>query len=113
VPRVGASHGVPAGVRVLVEDLRTCWALEGLVSDATVVFHLAGQTSHPKSMASPEEDLAHNYEATLALAEAHRRARATARIVFTSTRQVYGRAESPSVGVSHPTAPPDVNGVHK
>jgi UDP-glucose 4-epimerase len=109
----GSSEGLPAGVRVLVEDLRTCWALEGLVSDAAVVFHLAGQTSHPRSMASPAEDLAHNYEATLALAEAHRRARATARIVFTSTRQVYGRAESSPVGVSHPTAPPDVNGVHK
>jgi UDP-glucose 4-epimerase len=109
----GSSEGLPAGVRVLVEDLRTCWALEGLVSGAAVVFHLAGQTSHPRSMTAPAEDLAHNYEATLALAEAHRRARATARIVFTSTRQVYGRAESSPVGVSHPTAPPDVNGVHK
>jgi UDP-glucose 4-epimerase len=109
----GSSEGLPAGVHVLVEDLRTCWALEGLVSGASVVFHLAGQTSHPRSMASPSEDLAHNYEATLALAEAHRRARATARIVFTSTRQVYGRAEGAPVGVSHPTAQPDVNGVHK
>jgi UDP-glucose 4-epimerase len=109
----GSSEGLPKGVRVLVEDLRTCWALEDLVSGAAIVFHLAGQTSHPRSMASPSEDLAHNYEATLALAEAHRRARATARIVFTSTRQVYGRAGIAPVGVSHPTAPPDVNGVHK
>jgi nucleoside-diphosphate-sugar epimerase len=109
----GSSEGLPAGVRVLVEDLRTCWALEDLVSGAAVVFHLAGETSHPRSMTAPQDDLAHNYEATLALAEAHRRARARARIVFTSTRQVYGRTSASKVDVSHPTAPPDVNAVHK
>ena len=111
--RGGSSEGLPAGVRVLVEDLRTCWALESALADASVVFHLAGETSHARSMEAPEEDLAHNYEATLALVEAHRRARATARIVFTSTRQVYGRPTHSPVGISHATAPPDVNGVHK
>lgn len=109
----GSSEGLPAGVRVLVEDLRTCWALESAVADAAVVFHLAGETSHARSMEAPEEDSAHNYEGTLALVEAHRRAHATARIVFTSTRQVYGRPTHSPVGVSHATAPPDVNGVHK
>jgi UDP-glucose 4-epimerase len=109
----GSSEGLPAGVRVLIEDLRSCWALESLVAEAAVVFHLAGQTSHPRSMESPSEDLANNYEATLAVTEAHRRAQSGARIVFTSTRQVYGRATQSPVCVSHPTAPPDVNGVHK
>jgi nucleoside-diphosphate-sugar epimerase len=111
--RGGSSDGVPAGVRILVEDLRTCWALETLVAESDVVFHLAGLTSHPRSMEAPHEDLGHNYEATLALAEAHRRARSKARIVFTSTRQVYGRATRSPVDAAHPTAPPDVNGVHK
>ncbi len=109
----GSSEGMPAGVRVLVEDLRTCGSLEGIVADAAVVFHLAGQASHSRSMHVPAEDLANNYEATLALAEAHRRSRSTARIVFTSTRQVYGRPMRMPVDVAHTPAPPDVNAVHK
>lgn len=113
VPDSGGCHTSWPGVRVLVEDLRTCGALESIVAEADVVFHLAGLTSHVGSMERPADDLAHNVEATLALAEACRRARTRARVVFTSTRSVYGMATRSPVDESHPAVPLDVNGVHK
>ncbi len=93
----------------LAEDRGWIQALEG----ASVVFHLAAQTSHLSSMTHPLNDLRANVAATLQLLEAMRGAAPHARIVFTSTRQVYGRPQSLPVNESHPRVPPDVNAVHK
>ncbi len=77
------------------------------------MFNLAGQTSHLDSMRDPATDLAMNCAAQLALLEACRRLAPEARLVFASTRQIYGRPDYLPVDEAHPLRPVDVNGVNK
>ena len=64
-------------------------------------------------MNAPFEDIEINCLAQLSLLEVCRRINPSARIVFASTRQVYGRPQSLPVSESHPVVPVDVNGINK
>ena len=94
-------------------DLRNRKALVPLVADAECVFNLAGQVSHIDSMTAPEFDFEINAWAQLQLLEAVRAAGNRPRVVFASTRQVYGRPSHLPVDEDHPPNPLDVNGVNK
>jgi dTDP-glucose 4,6-dehydratase/UDP-glucose 4-epimerase len=100
-------------VQIFRDDVRNEQALRSAVLGCSHVFHLAGQTSHADSMADPKTDIAINVSGTLNLLEALRAHAPTARVVFTSTRQIYGVPRYLPVDESHPLAPPDVNGVSK
>ena len=104
-------------VRLTVADLRDRAALEGALDaiggPPELVFDLAGQNSHWDSIVDPASDLAHNCTARLALLEALRRRAPRSRVVFASTRQVYGRPIRVPVDESHPLRPVDLNGIHK
>ena len=84
-----------------------------LVADADVIFNVAGQVSHHASMSDPLRDLDLNVRSHLGFLETLRRVAPTARLVLTSTRQVYGRPERLPVDESHPPRPVDVNGIDK
>jgi UDP-glucose 4-epimerase len=84
-----------------------------LVQDRDVIFHLAGQVSHGDSMRDPHLDLEVNCIATMNLLEACRAVNRGARIVYTSTRQIYGIPRALPVREDHPTIPVDVNGINK
>jgi UDP-glucose 4-epimerase len=62
-----------------------------LVRGRDVLFNLAGQTSHLDSMVNPYTDLEINCRAQLSILEACRQYNRDIRIVYASTRQVYGR----------------------
>jgi len=83
------------------------------IARADYVFHLAGQSHHWDSMERPLKDLQSNCAGTLALLDTCRRHNPSARIVFASTRQVYGVPASLPVDEQHPLRPVDVNGIHK
>jgi nucleoside-diphosphate-sugar epimerase len=78
-----------------------------------VIFNLAGQTSHLDSMTDPETDLEINCRSQVSLLEACRWNNPEARVVFASTRQLYGRPRYLPVDEAHPLAPVDVNGINK
>ena len=109
----GAEHNV-AGLDV--EVLR-CEigdpAVREVLRDADVVFNLAGQISHIDSMHDPLLDLHLNTTTHAAFLEHLRAVNPGARVVHTSTRQVYGVPVSTPVDERHPTLPVDVNGVAK
>jgi nucleoside-diphosphate-sugar epimerase len=84
-----------------------------VVRDAEIVFNLAGQVSHLSSMRDPLRDLHVNTVTHASFLETLRRVNPTARVVHTSTRQVYGRPLRTPVDELHPTSPMDVNGVAK
>jgi UDP-glucose 4-epimerase len=65
------------------------------------------------SMTDPETDLEINGRAQLALLEACRKNNPTVRIVFASTRQIYGKPDYLPVDERHPVRPVDVNGINK
>jgi len=101
------------GLELRIADLRDSDALEALVLGCDYIFDLAGQVSHVDSMERPFDDLENNTRAHLCLLEACRRHAPGVRIVFASTRQVYGRARYLPLDEEHPCDARDVNGVHK
>jgi nucleoside-diphosphate-sugar epimerase len=105
--------GAGGAITVIEGDARDVNLLRTLVRDCDVVFALAGKTSHVDSMHDPDEDLQHNVRTALATLEAVRQVNPAARIVFASTRQVYGVPQYLPVDERHPVAPVDVNGIHK
>lgn len=100
-------------VHVNVADVRDIHSLEHLVRGAAVIFSLAGQVSHLASMHEPLEDLDVNCRSQLALLECCRKRNPSGKIVFASTRQIYGRPRYLPVDERHPAAPVDANGVSK
>jgi len=80
---------------------------------AEIIFNLAGQVSHVDSMTDPVFDLDVNTRDHLALLEELRSSNPDARVVFTSTRQLFGRPRYLPVDEDHPVAPVDVNGITK
>ena len=117
VPRFGGNlfNIAPAGDRVSVNisDMRDADSLAVLVQGKDYIFNLAGQVSHGDSMREPHLDLAVNCTSTVNLVEACRRHNPQARLLYTSTRQVYGRPGKLPVTEDHPTVPIDVNGINK
>jgi len=105
----------PIKERVTVEiaDMRDAAALARVIGGQEFIFQLAGQVSHLRSMEDPSGDLEINCRTQLSLLESCRKYNRSARLVLASTRQVYGRPQWLPVGEDHPTAPVDINGVHK
>ena len=100
-------------VRVNLSDVRDYHSLPHFVRGKDVLFNLAGQTSHMDSMTDPQTDLEINARAQLSILEACRKHNPTIRIVFASTRQIYGKPDYLPVDEKHPLRPVDVNGINK
>jgi UDP-glucose 4-epimerase len=64
-------------------------------------------------MRFPQMDMEMNCRAHLSVLEACRQHNPDVRIVFASTRQIYGRPDYLPVDEEHPVRPVDINGVHK
>ena len=106
-------HDLESRVRINVCDLRDPYAMRQLLQGADYVFNLAGQTSHVDSMTDPQTDLAINTSAQVELLESCRAVAPKCRIVYASTRQIYGRPQYLPVDESHPIRPVDANGINK
>lgn len=100
-------------VRVNITDVRDPHAMATLIKGNDYLFNLAGQTSHLDSMSDPFTDLNINSAAQLSILEACRRFNPTLKIVFASTRQLYGKPQYLPVDEKHPICPVDVNGINK
>ena len=100
-------------VAVNVCDVRDTFAMEQLIQGKDYLFNLAGQTSHLDSMADPHTDLDINAAAQLSILEVCRKENPDIKIVFASTRQLYGRPDYLPVDEKHPIRPVDVNGINK
>ena len=105
--------GLARRVRIHIADVRDWPRLPRLVQAQDFLFNLAGQTSHMDSMTDPQTDLDINCRAQLAILEACRLHNPGIRIVFASTRQIYGRPDYLPVDEKHPLRPVDVNGINK
>ncbi|WP_372719103.1 NAD-dependent epimerase/dehydratase family protein [Novipirellula sp.] len=100
-------------IRVNISDVRDVHSLRYLVQEQDFLFNLAGQTSHVDSMNDPNTDLEINCRAQLSILEACRKNNPALRIVFASTRQLYGKPQYLPVDEKHPVQPVDVNGINK
>ena len=94
-------------------ELQDGRGLADAVADADAVFHLAAANGHRASMEEPRADFEDNVMGTVSLLAAVARRAPKARVVFASTRQLYGPAATLPAGEDHRIAPPDVHAVHK
>ena len=117
IPEYGGNlfniHDIRDRVTVDLTDVRDAAAMSSLIKKRHFLFNLAGQTSHLDSMTDPVTDLNINAAAQLHILEACRLNNRDLKIVFASTRQVYGRPEYLPVDEKHPIRPIDVNGINK
>lgn len=117
IPEYGGNlfnlDGLNERVRVNISDVRDTFSMQALIQGKDYLFNLAGQTSHLDSMQQPMTDLEINCRAQLSILEACRLCNPAVRIVFASTRQIYGRPEKVPVTEDHPLRPVDVNGINK
>jgi len=117
IPEYGGNlfniHDFHDKVSIELADVRDTKAMAALIKKRDFLFNLAGQTSHLDSMTDPLTDLNINAVAQLYILEACRLHNPDVKIVFASTRQIYGRPEYLPVNEKHPTNPVDVNGINK
>ena len=92
---------VRGALDVRLGDIRDARFVEESCRDIEVVFHLAALISIPHSYQAPESFVDTNIRGTLNVLEAVRRARC-ARLVHTSTSEVYGTPETIPIRESHP-----------
>ena len=117
IPEYGGNlrnlHDIHDKITVSLSDVRDVTAFNDLIKGHDYLFNLAGQTSHLDSMHDPITDLDINAKAQLSILEACRKYNPNIRIVFASTRQIYGKPKYLPVDEKHPTHPVDVNGINK
>jgi NAD dependent epimerase/dehydratase len=103
--KLGWLEHSPADIRsqldVKLGDIRDPRFVEEACRDVEVVFHLAALIAIPYSYAAPQSFVETNVDGTLNVLEACRRA-GVARLVHTSTSEVYGTPESLPIRESHP-----------
>jgi UDP-glucose 4-epimerase len=117
VPEYGGNpfniSGIEDRVRVNISDVRDEYSMHYLVRGQDLLFNLAGQTSHADSMQDPFTDLEINCRAQLTILETCRKHNPDIKIVFASTRQIYGKPHYLPVDEKHLLQPVDVNGINK
>lgn len=117
IPEYGGNlfniEGLEGKVRVNISDVRDEHSMRYLIQGQDFLFNLAGQTSHMDSMQDPFTDLEINCHAQLSILEVCRKYNPAVKIVFASTRQIYGKPDYLPVDEKHPVRPVDVNGVNK
>jgi UDP-glucose 4-epimerase len=117
IPHYGGNlrniHGIEQQVTVNIADVRDSYSMAYLVQGRDVLFNLAGQTAHLDSMTDPFADLDINCRAQLTILEAARHHNPRLKIVYASTRQIYGKPEYLPVDERHLLRPTDVNGINK
>ena len=117
IPEYGGNlrnlHDIQDKITVSLSDVRDVPAINDLIKGHDYLFNLAGQTSHLDSMHDPIKDLDINAKAQLSILEACRKYNPDIRIVFASTRQIYGKPKYLPVDEKHPLHPVDVNGINK
>ena len=105
--------GIENQVRVNVADVRQASTMNYLVQGREVIFNLAGQVSHIDSMRDPHTDLEINCRSQLTLLEACRHHNPSTKVVYASTRQIYGKPDHLPVTERQLVRPTDVNGINK
>src|SRR5437868_2072185 len=100
-------------INVIDDDIGALLAHREAVTGTAVVFNMAGEISHINSMRDPVRDLELNTVSQLRFLLALREICPGIRVVYASTRQVYGVPQFLPINESHPVNPIDFNGIHK
>jgi UDP-glucose 4-epimerase len=106
-------EGIEERLEFVRGDIRNLELVERLVPGVDFIFSLAGQVSYVDSNTEPLLDLDINCKGHLLTLEACRRFNPQARLLFASSRFVYGRIEYNPVDENHPFNCLSIYGIHK
>lgn len=95
--------GMRAGLEIVFGDIRDGGMMRTFLKGCDAVLHLAALIGIPYSYAAPQSYIETNVIGVLNILEAAR-ANGTARIVVTSTSEVYGTAQRVPIDEDHPLA---------
>jgi UDP-glucose 4-epimerase len=99
--------------RVLIADIACPDTAAVVLPGVDVIFNLASEIAHTPTIGPAFRDLALNVSSQLSFLGHCVTHAPGSRIVYTSTRQVYGAPQYLPVDEKHPLHPVDFNGVHK
>lgn len=103
----------PLPCRLIRACISDAAAVRPALKNCDVVFNLAGEISHSRSMSEPSRDARLNVLAHLEFLSTLAACRPGVRVVYAGTRQVYGVPRYLPVNEDHPVVPVDFNGIHK
>lgn len=106
-------HEVSDAIQLIPKGIASAYEFAEPIRQADIIFNLAGEVSHLNSMLDPIRDAELNARAQLRFVEACARYNPGVRIVYASTRQIYGVPRYLPVDENHPVQPVDFNGIHK
>jgi nucleoside-diphosphate-sugar epimerase len=102
-PGTGATPGLRA---VISGDLACPSAVDQIAAaDADLVLHLAADAWVTRSLTAPVDVFTNNVQSTLHVLEGVRRSQRIARVVVTSSSEIYGTALTDRIAESHPLEP--------
>lgn len=107
-----AHHADDPAVRLVEVDIRNAEALQALCAGADTIFHLAAQSNVMGAVEDLSYSFATNVAGTVNVLEAARAANVR-RVVFTSSREVYGEVASLPVGEEAPLRAKNAYGASK
>jgi UDP-glucose 4-epimerase len=106
-------RGILDAVQFIEGDIRDLDLMRRVVPGYDYIFNLAGQVSYVDSNTEPLLDLDINCKGHIQVLEACRLENPRAKLLFTSSRFVYGRIEYNPVDENHPFNCLSIYGIHK
>lgn len=100
-------------IELIVSDVRDINVIHPLIVKSDIIFHLAAQVSYIDSLNIPFEDLDLNARATLNILETCRKYNPKSKIIFSSSRMVYGKSDRAIITEHAETNPLSLYGIHK
>lgn len=100
-------------IKLIINDVRNTEILIPLIESADIIYHFAAQVSYIDSLSIPYEDLDLNAKATLSILECCRKYNCKARILFSSSRMIYGKVDRELVTENSHANPLSLYGIHK
>ncbi len=100
-------------IKIVIGDIRDPKIINEIVKDKDIIFNLAAKVSHMDKGVVSYEDLDVNVRGQLTLLEALRMHNPQVKIIFTSTRMVYGENVKNPIKETHPANPTTLYGIHK
>jgi len=100
-------------IRFVRGDMRDETLLADIVQGQDIIFNCAAQTSHPLSIQYPLLDAEINCLGNLKLLESIRLLNSSARVIYTSSSTVIGKAHTSVVDEEHPEHPLEIYSANK
>ncbi len=106
-------NGIREKVEFVEGDIRDQELMNTLMHGKDIIYNFAAQVSYIDSKDQPFLDLDINGKGHMTVLEAMRVHAPSARILFSSSRMVYGKIFTSPVSETHPTDPLSLYGIHK